>query len=434
MSTNFCVLIKIARRMVSFWYQTEGKSYTALVIKEANEIPLFFYVNGNDFLFGETARDRYFSNDPNAFGNYFEIVKDPSLHFTISGNKKPVKQLFYYAVEKYLSHFINTVLYKSESIETYRNQFPLRFIFEPDIEEKEKALVESLFTDAGYTNVQRLEYNESLFEVLHQKEVIDNNDAVIKLTGIDNNLYAEVYATLSSGLTGQIKIEGQGSDPRVRILAEMILEYIILQNPFLTINKDAEVAFILPYASGLVQNIYPVIKGDAVLSDGKPYFFRVTERNLNEQLLFLSGDNVLYSAIDDLIETYGLDVQSTKILLEGKEINTGYFFNRLQKKYPNVQGISTADNLEAMRMIFLRIAEAGYGLQPNVPITPPALPRKSELKTRNEVVPPKLPPPNPNGRAKPALTSTPPLPPKKDSGNIQPPPLPGTRPPLPPKK
>lgn len=421
---NFCVLVKIAKRMVSFWYQTEGKAYTALVIKDANEIPLFFYVNGNDFLFGEVARDRFFSNDPNAFGNYFEIVKDPSLHFTISGNKKPVKQLFYYGIEKYLSHFINTVLYKSDSIETYRNHFPLRFIFEPDIEGKEKALVEDLFTDAGYTNVQRLEYNESLFDVLQQKNVITNKDSIIKLTGIDNNLYVEVYKELSAGLSIHTKIEGQGSDPRVSILANMIIEYISLQNPFLSIHKEAEIACILPQASILLQNISPVINGEVELLDGRSYYFSVKERNLNERLLFLSGDSIIYNAIDDLIKSYGLTVQTTIILLEGEEINTDYFSRRLLKKYPNVKGIGTSDDLDAMKVIFTRIADSGYRVRTVVPNTPPVLPGKKTSTDRKEISTPGLPPVKTKEPEKPPVKLPPALPAKKNNEIIHSPPLP----------
>lgn len=418
---NFCVLVKIAKRMVSFWYQTEGKAYTALVIKDANEIPLFFYVNGNDFIFGEAARDRFLSNDPDAFGNYFEIVKDPALHFTISGNKKPVKQLFYYGVEKYLSHFINTVLYKSDSIETYRNLFPLRFLFEADIEGKEKALVESLFTDAGYTNVQQVAYNEALFEVLQQKKIITGNSSIIKLTGIDNNLHVEVYKEPSADPSIHTTIEGRGSDPRISILADMILEYILLQNPFLSINKEQEIASILPYASGLLQNISPVIKGEATLSDGKRYYFRVNERNLNERLLFLSGDSEIYSVIDDLVKSYGLDVQNTTILLEGEEINTAYFSHKLLKKYPNVKGIEKADDLDAMKAIFSGIAGSGYTAQPVVPNAPPVLPASAGSKNATEIVKPGLPPVKPTA---PAVKLPPALPPKKNNGSINSPPLP----------
>lgn len=419
---NFCVLIKIAKRKVSFWYQTEGKPYAPLVIKDANIIPLFFYVNGNDFLFGEMARDRFFSNDPNAFGNYFEIVKDPGLHFTISSNKKPVKQLLYYGVEQYLSHFINTVLYKSDSIETYRNLFPLRFLFEPDLEEKEKALVEALFSDAGYMNVQRLEYNESLFEVLQQKKAISSHDSIIKLTGIDNNLYIELYKEVSAGLTGYTKLEGLGSDPRAKILADMILEYIILQNPYLTIHKNAEIASILPFASSLLHNISPVIKGEAPLSDGKPYYFRVNERNLNERLLFLSGDNEIYNAIDDMIKAYGLDVNSATILLASEEINTVYFSNKLLKKYPNVKGTDLSDDLDIMKLIFSKIENSGYIVQPGIPDAPPVTAGRNEIKNIPEPVKPVFPPVKAREPAKPVVKLPPVLPPKKNNSFIHSPP------------
>lgn len=423
---NFCVLIKIAKRKISFWYQTEGKPYAELVMKDVNVVPLFFYVNGNDFLFGEMARDRFFSNDPNAFGNYFEIVKDPGLHFTISGNKKPVKQLLYYGVEKYLSHFINTVLYKSDSIETYRNLFPLRFIFEPDIEEKEKALVEALFSDAGYMNVQRLEYNEYLFEVLQQKKVINAKGSIIKLTGIDNNLYIELYKDIPAGLTSYTKIEGQGSDPRAKILADMILEYIVLQNPYLTIKKEGEITSILPYASNLLHNISPVIKGEAVLSDGKPYYFRVNERNLNERLLFLSGDSIIYSSIDDLVKTYGLDVQATTILLASGEINTGYFSGKLLKKYPHVKGTNASDDLDTMKLIFSRIEDSGYVVKPVIPAAPPVIPGRHEPQKPVEVVKPVFPPVKKQEPVKPAVKLPPALPAKKNNEFIHSPPASGT--------
>src|ERR1700740_2723936 len=97
---GFCVLVKVSKRLISFWYQTDDHPYAPLILKESNEAPLYFYVNGNDFLFGPAARERFQQHDPNSYGNYFEIIKDPGKHFVIYGNKKPVKQLFYYGVEQ----------------------------------------------------------------------------------------------------------------------------------------------------------------------------------------------------------------------------------------------------------------------------------------------------------------------------------------------
>ncbi len=421
---NYCVLIKVSKRVVSFWYQSEKGPYAPLIIKDTNESPLYFYVNHNDFIFGNAARDRFYSNDPNAFGDYFEIVKDPGKLFSIYGNKKPVKQLLYYGIEQYLSHFINAVLYKSDSIESYRPHFPLRFLFAPDIEDKEKALVESLFKETGYDNVGRVDYNASLFTVLCTKGLMNARNPVLLLTGVDNVLYFELYASVSEPPVASSKLGGQGADPRVRILAEMIVEYISAQNSYLLLDKEIEIATLLPYCTGLLESITPIITGEATLTDGKAYYFRVTERKLNERLLYLSNDSEIYSVIDDLIKTHDLDVQTTTILLGSEAIHTIYFSNKLLKKYPNVKGVNTSDDLDAMKLIFSGIADAGYLVRPAAPAAPPVLPGKKGLPDPVEFQKPVLPTIEAKPVIKPAVKLPPALPPKRNTELVNSPPLP----------
>lgn len=390
---NYCVLVKISKRAVSFWYQSETSPYAPLIIKESNEVPLYFYVNGNDFIFGNAARDRFYLNDPNAFGNYFEIIKDPSKHFSIYGNKKPVKQLFYYGIEQYLSHFINTVLYKSDSIESYRQYFPLRFLFDTDIEEKEKALVENLFVEAGYDNIERVDYNESLFEILYLKGLVNNDKSILLLNGIDNTLYLELYKNIAETISGFSKLEGQGADPRVKLLAEMIVEYITAQNSYLSLNKETEIATLLPFSAALLENITPIINGDAELTDGKSYWFRVNERSLNDRLLYYSNDNIIYAAIDDLLKANCITIENVLILLNSEEINTSYFLNRLLKKYSNVKGVDVVYSSDAMKLVFTKIASSGYLTKRKAPTAPPILPNQNTNKlTNSEVKKPALPP------------------------------------------
>lgn len=452
---NFCVLVKISRRTVSFWYQSDGSPYAPLLIKESNEVPLYFYVNGNDFTFGNSARDRFYSNDPNAYGNYFEIVKDPSKHFTIYGNKKPVKQLFYYGIEQYLSHFINTVLYKSESIESYRQHFPLRFIFETDLEEKEKSLIFNLFTEAGYDNVESIDYNNSLFDILIQKGILNKNKSILLLNGIDNTLYLELYKNLPSEPVGFSKLEGQGADPRVKILADMIVEYISAQNPYLKVNKELEVANILPFSASLLENITPIIKGDIEFIDGNKYWFRVNARTLEDRLLFTSNDALIYTAIDDLLKSNGANVDNTIVLLGSEEINTPYFLNRLLKKYPNVKGVEITCFNDTMKLIFKKIIESDYLASKNIPAAPPVIykqdkkeevtselkrpvvPTIPKIKEKNNIehTPPILPPSKNTNSSNDTKINNPIIPKlpevKKDNTTNNKPVLP---PPLPPKK
>ena len=95
MSLSHCVLVKISRNELSFWYQIQGSPYSTLEMNEGNIIPLYFFVNGSDFVIGNFARERANLNDPNSYSEYFDIIKDPSKYFTIHGDSKPVKQLIY---------------------------------------------------------------------------------------------------------------------------------------------------------------------------------------------------------------------------------------------------------------------------------------------------------------------------------------------------
>jgi len=422
---KFCVLAKISMRSVSFWYQSENNAYAPLNIKESNEVPLYFYVNGNDFIFGSAARDRFNKNDPYAYGNYFEIIKDPIRHFSIYGNKKPIKQLFYHGVEQCLSYFLNTILYKTESIESYRQHFPLRFLFNTDIADNEKSMIEQLFKEAGYYNLEQIQFNKSLFYILAQKEVLYKEKAILLLSGIDNVLYLNLYKNINAEAIGSFKLDGQGADPRVKILAEMIVEYIILQHPYLSIERDKEIASLLPFSASLLENITPIIKGDAELSDGNNYWFRVNERNLNDRLQFYSNDGLIYTAIDELLKSSGLKIENVIILLGTEEISTTYFSNKLLKKYHYVKEVQLVDVKETMQSIFTAIADLNYKIPPH---TPPAPSERSSILP----VLPRLPTPKPPmPQRKEGMTPTPKLTipklPEIKITNKKPPPLPPTK-------
>jgi len=439
---TFRLLVKISRRLVSFWYQANSNAYAPLIIKDSNEVLLYFYVNGNDFIFGNAARDMFNQHHPNAYGDYFEIIKDPAKHFTIYGNKKPVKQLFYYGVEQCLSFFINTVLYKSDSIESYRQHLSLHFLFDVDIEDKEKALIESLFIDAGYFSTSRVNYDAALFEVLAGWGVITPRNHVLLLNGLNGTLYFKLYENFQQGPVSALSMYGQGADPRVKLLAEMIIEYIIAQQSFLSIDIEKETGAILPFCTDQLNQLSPVIKGEVELTDGHKYWFQVKERTLNERLQFYSNDQVVYNNIDGLLEENKLNVDNTVVLLVGEEISTSYFLNKLLKKYPRVKKVEPVWLKDTMELVFaglskkvvvppasarvsvttshLPVSDSSSPLPVSVPSSSPPVPAPS--------LPPAVPAASSSSPAPPLPAAKPPLPPVMNKNK---PPLP---PPLPPSK
>ena len=116
-------------------------------------------------------------------------------------------------------------------------------------------------------------------------------------------------------------------------LSEMIIEDILAQESYLSVNKETEVAALLTYSSMRLENVTPIIKGDAILTDGKKHYFEVKQRVLNERLMYNSSDAIIYAAINDLISkiTY---YQNNEYELEKIAYN-GYLFikDKFQKDH-----------------------------------------------------------------------------------------------------
>ena len=218
---SYCVLVKISKQNLSFWYQIEGGNYVSFGIKDSGVIPLCFYVSGNDFHVGSFAKQRAVQNDPHTFSNYFDLIKDPALHFNLHGDLKPAKLLLYYGIENHLSHFIKTVLFKHDSIESFRQHFCLRFWFDEDIEDHEKKMLHDLFAEAGYENVSEVSIGYLLNNVI--TDVVQSRLNRIVLSSLNNDLFLTFYDSKTGVEIHKNKIAGLGSDPRANILAQLII-------------------------------------------------------------------------------------------------------------------------------------------------------------------------------------------------------------------
>jgi hypothetical protein len=362
---KYCILIKISKQQLAFWYQLEGGAYTPLSISGPNKIPLCFYVNGNDFKIGEFAKERFLVNDKNAYNNYFELVKDPAKHFTLHGDSKPVKQLLYYGIENYLSKFIKEILFKNESIEAFRSNFCLRFWFDDDIENQEKILVENLLKDAGYENV--VEVNSNLFLNHEISLETKSSRSRLCLSAISNDLYVKLYKLPELCLVGQIKLEQLGSDPRAKILAKLILEDIKEASPHIHIEEDKEVAYIINHCTQLLSSLSPIMRNELALSTGVRTDYKIRLAHLEDRLIYNRGvEDKIIPQLESILLTNGLSSSSVDIILNGDELNTNYFKDKLTKKFPNVFGVGSSIESKILKLIFSDISSNGYKLNQKI--------------------------------------------------------------------
>jgi hypothetical protein len=394
---NYCILIQLSRTSISFWYQQQGSPFEPLAKNEGNVVPLYFYVNCNDFSFGRFAKEHFLNGDTNTFGDYFKIIEDPSKYFKIFGDQKHVKFLLYYAVELYLSHFLKTVLYKKDSIEEYRNSIPLRFMFSSDIVRKERLLVESIFTESGYDNVDTISYSQFLFSTLVSRSFINPQFPVILLTGIDGNLFIELFKGIYNSPVAEEIVEDQGADPRIKIMSKMLYESAI-STTHSALNEKNETAHLLSCAKTFLDHQSAIPRGNITLSDGTILYVQIKKKEINQRLTYDIGEEKIFKAIDNLLTKNSISGNQVQFVLNGEAVNTSYFIERLKKKFSQVVGTPNNIQNDVLKLVFKSIADADYSpLKKEVDVKylipqPPELPKvQKPLEPLKIQRPPELP-------------------------------------------
>jgi hypothetical protein len=360
---SFCVLVHISKNSISFWYQQQDAPFGPLAIKDGNDLPLYFYARENDFILGSAARERFLNGDQvNAFGNYFDIIANPANYFTVYGNKKHVKFLMYYAVEQYLSHFLDTILYKNESIEGYRDNFPLRFMYSNDVAQKEKLLVESIFKESGYDNVESLSYTQFLFNFLIFENLINPQIPSILLTGLNGDLFIELYSNDFLNPISHIIVEEQGSDPRLKHMAKMIYDDA-MSTTRLNLDLKKELSHLLPYAKEFLLQDSALPKGDITLSDGTNCWVKLKRKDLDQLLVYDEGISKINKAIEKILSENAVQSNKVQLILNGDSVNTEYLIDKLKEKYGNVIGTPAKSQNEVLKLLFKDISNDGYQIK-----------------------------------------------------------------------
>jgi hypothetical protein len=252
------------------------------------------------------------------------------------------------------------------------------------------------------------------------------DQAVLMLTGLDDTLYVELYIKGSGTAVSSVAIAGQGADPRIRILAELIVEYIGEQNPYLDLDAGREVSSLLAYCAILLVDSKMILTGEAELTNGDRFWFRVNLKSVEYRLQHYSGDLIVSTLINDLLQKFVIRQEELVLLLCSDQIRTAYFSERLLRQYPQVKAVTSLQTDEAMQLIFDKVSQSrGTGPEKRLSGPPPLPPKrtggpspvpKPPLPATKPMATPVQKPPLPTVKSaieRPKVITPPPLPPTK---------------------
>ena len=413
---KYCVIIELTKNTIKFRYQIDNGQVEFLALKESEqEIPLAFYLNGDELLMGKYAVERASCGDPFAYTDYFELIKDPQKNFKYANEQRPIKQLLYLGVERYLSFFLREkLLAQDSSIDSNRPTFPLRLCFGQDVSSNERRFVLDQFILAGYGNVAEVEIEPSLFEIVSPKP----KDKLM-LAGVNGNLVMSYYSMSTRRFEQTKTLTGMGVDPRYRKCAEKIRGYIIDMDPFLSETLDSNLDVLMAEAKKILGSKSTLMTGSVFLS-GREYDYEISRLELNNIISKAGINQNLLSEVDYFLGTLGKSQSDVEVILVG-DANSDYFMAQLNEKFPVVLGVSEAQYFQVWNRVFS-----------TVDLNPPAI----EEYNQRESVSPSLPPVRqaPKAPQAPSTQVAPSVPPTPTKKTVAPPPVPHvpSAPPLPP--
>jgi hypothetical protein len=169
-------------------------------------------------------------------------------------------------------------------------------------------------------------------------------------------------------LVGQTKLAQLGSDPRAKILAKLLLEDIKEASPHIYIEEEKEVAYIINHCTQMLSSLTPLMRNELELSTGVRTDYKIRLANLEDRLMYNRGiEDKVIPQLESILSANGISSSSSvDIILNGDELNTNYFKDKLTKKFPNVFGVGSSIESKILKLIFSDISSNGYKLNQKI--------------------------------------------------------------------
>jgi hypothetical protein len=446
MKTSF--LVRFARNKITFWYKTGSADYAPILVQDEHDFAMAFIVNQADIVMGEYAKARFSAGDTNAYYNFFELI-ETSQTFSFMSESFPVVDLLYFGIEFTLKKYVieNPANFKSD-FETIRNEGDLRYFFDNDFPVKYSSTIESLLIKIGFNTVKNLTYPLVLVSILNKSTPSNPIKQAIYLNGIEGDLFTTTIDATSNKIISSHVIEDAGNDPRIKIAAELIFEDLESTNPHLFLKRENVMPLLFDEARNVVNSNLPIIMGQVNIGANNLLDYNFNKNLIKKRLQYFRGDQLMLSELESQIHECGFDSSTVTLILDGKDVNNEYFYEKFSASYKRILRIDDKINKDALSALFLiDINDIGHSTQgDSSDQTQNSKQIDTKERTSTIIGSGPKPPPPPSGissptsgqpKAPPPRPKAPAAPPKvpsapQMSGQPKVPPAPPKAPPLPP--
>ena len=378
---NFCILIELSKKKISFLYnRSDGESKFAPFVGEGSALPLAIYCFGNDIQIGQFAIDEAMHQSPHAYTDVFQTMKTVGM-YKYKGNEYHYNTLLKNAIEKYLTHFFDSVLIGQYGrLEQNIASMPLCFVFNSDIDENERLFVKDCFVKGGYSNLATIDYDQIVVEA----STFSTNHAVC-VTSDGKDLFMSLYETKTHKYLGSSVMPNRGRDPRVETAVSKLWESLGYENYYL--NQNTEIPILTKIAEDFLSSGELELQQNVLFSDGYARECFLSMRELNDYRY--NDDGKIVSDLKNLLQKQNISPLDCTIVLKGKAANNGYFKHIFNGEFNSLLNVNDSFRTKVLTQLLKDIKGADYKFATGIPQQPKVQPIEQQSPEISET--PKVP-------------------------------------------
>ncbi len=357
---TYAVVIHLTSKNVKMLY-TIGKNAFAYYPLDNNvsEMPLAFYVSGDQLSMGEYAVQRAREKDPNAYTDYFSLL-DSSDTFSLNGGQYSLSMLLVKGMEPYLTSFLKDKISVPEfDIERAYNEMPLFLSFADEVLPEKASQVCDTFYEEGFHCATQVSINDILFSTM------SNNDrGKVILSGRKDSLYVSFYPYKAQPAAFTHKIDGVGLDPRYRICANYIYEQLCEKHPGIVISKEANWETLQQESQKVMESDSAIYMGQVYLNEGVTLDYMIMKMKLNALLANDTGAQNVLSEVEHVIYDANIQPSQIDLVLEGS-VNTDYFIKLFKQHFSQVFHITEQIRKQIWNVFFNKLLDSEVEMPDN---------------------------------------------------------------------
>lgn len=325
-----------------------------------SEMPFAIECVGNEFVIGKSALESATKQlAPNAFANIFDTCKEMRT-FRFAGRDEQLNKLPFYAIKDYIGKILSDRFYgEVGNIDSNVSKLPLVFLFAPELDTDKKLFITRPFEKGGFQNICSISYHQLLLPIIMDSLPKKQKSKVAIMVSVDkNDLILQFYdAVTDKPLADLVRIEEQGSDPRLKQAMDLIWAGLNNYNyqprePEENVLRDAALKFL----NSNLRTVNDVL----CMSDGSMQDYCLSRDELDMSAIGEACRLVSHHLNEALINK-GLSIQQCQIILVGNAA-TDYFeniFSQMALAYPVKKVLEKEKNLMLDRLLSL-VKKANY--------------------------------------------------------------------------